>query len=115
MPEWLETTLSIVLPLLGTVVVSILIPALVQWMRTNGVLKDEAQARVLQSALANAAETAIAAAGGKKATGSALTIPTAAAVEYVKQSVPGTVAAKGLSDAAINDLVVPHIERALSK
>ena len=100
--------------LFATILTGIAIPALVTWLRANNVLKDEAQARLLQSALANAADTAIARAGGRQVR-SATEVSTGAAVEYVKASVPDTVSKLGLDDAKITDLVMPHIERAVSR
>ena len=109
----MQATLDIALPLLGTVVTVIAIPALMAWLKANNIVTDKAQADLLQSALANAAQTAIARAGGATAMGVASRAQTDAAVAYVKASVPGTVAAKGLSDSAIADLAVPHIQRAI--
>ncbi|SMD09929.1 hypothetical protein SAMN06297251_1278 [Fulvimarina manganoxydans] len=108
----MEQVLDALLPLLATILTGIAIPALVAWLRANNVVKDEAQARLLQSALANAAETALARVGGRSGDPSLSMAAREAALDYVKQSVPGTVRKLGLEDRDIVDLIMPHLSRA---
>lgn len=59
----------------------------------------------LQSAFANAATKAMAQSQARRMK---------AALEYVKTSLPETIARNGLDDAALKTLIEPHIERALA-
>lgn len=112
MEQITDTILAVVLPLLSTVLITIAIPAAMAWMRANNVVKDEARAALLQSALENAALTALARAGGAKtALGGAKTIALDAAVDYMHTSVPDTLDKLGINDGAIRDLVLPHIQK----
>ncbi|MEC5289360.1 MULTISPECIES: hypothetical protein [unclassified Aurantimonas] len=118
MNSMLDATLAIVLPLLGTVISIVAIPALISWLQANKVIKDEAQAKILQSALQNAAQTAIARAGGVSAVrtvaSGAKGVALDAAVAYVKTSVPDAVRKLELNDGLIRDLVMPHVQRAIA-
>lgn len=112
MDQFTDILLAVVLPLLATVLTTIAIPAAMSWLQANNVVKSEAQAKLLQSALENAALTALARAGGAKtALGGAKTIPLDAAVEYVRTSVPETADRLGLNDGMIRDLVLPHVQK----
>lgn len=114
MQNAIDITLAIVLPVLGTVISIIAIPALIAWLQANKVIKDEAQAKILQSALQNAAQTAIARAGGVSASRAMTGIALDSAVAYVKTSVPDAVRKLDLNDGLIRDLVMPHVQRAVS-
>ncbi len=112
MENALDITLAVVLPLLATILTTIAIPAAMAWLQANKVIKSEAQAKILQSALENAALTALARAGGAKtALGGAKTVPLDAAIDYVRMSVPETIDKLGLNDRAIRDLVLPHVQK----
>lgn len=113
MEDALDILIAVVLPLLSTVLITIAIPALMAWLRANNVIKDEARAKLLQSALENAALTAIARAGGTRAMPSVTSAATGAAISYVKASVPDTVSKLKLSDRQIADLVLPHLQKAV--
>ena len=115
MENAIDITLAVVLPLLATVLTTIAIPAAIAWLKANNVIKDEARAKLLQSALENAALTAIARAGGARVVPALTSDATGAAVAYVKASVPDTVQQLGLSDTKIADLVVPHIQRQIDR
>ena len=91
MDSILDITLAIALPLLATVLTTIAIPAAIAWLKANNVIKDEARAKLLQSALENAALTAIARAGGARVIPAVTSDATGAAIAYVKSSVPDTV------------------------
>jgi len=111
----IDITLAVILPLLATVLTTIAIPAAIAWLKANNVIKDEARAKLLQSALENAALTAIARAGGSRTMPAVTSDAAGAAVSYVKSSVPDTVKKLGLSDSKIADLVVPHMQRQIEK
>ena len=115
MENAIDITLAVVLPLLATVLTTIAIPAAIAWLKANNVIKDEARAKLLQSALENAALTAISRAGGSRTMPAVTSDATGAAIAYVKSSVPDTVKTLGLSDSKIADLVVPHIQRQIDK
>ena len=115
MDNAIDITLAVVLPLLATVLTTIAIPAAIAWLKANNVIKDEARAKLLQSALENAALTAIARAGGARTLPAVTSDATGAAIAYVKGSVPDTVKKLGLSDTKIADLVVPHLQRQIDK
>ncbi|MCC4298560.1 hypothetical protein [Aurantimonas coralicida] len=115
MENAIDITLAIVLPLLATVLTTIAIPAAIAWLKANNVIKDEARAKLLQSALENAALTAIARAGGARVVPAVTSDAAGAAIAYVKASVPDTVKHLGLSDSQIAALVVPHIQRQIDK
>ncbi|MFY0735600.1 hypothetical protein [Aurantimonas sp. NFXS3] len=115
MENAIDITLAVVLPLLATVLTTIAIPAAIAWLKANNVIKDEARAKLLQSALENAALTAIARAGGAPIIPAVTSDATGAAIAYVKASVPDTVRQLGLSDSKIADLVVPHIQRQMDR
>lgn len=115
MDAFIDIILAVVLPLLAAVLTTIAIPAAISWLKANNVLKDEARAKLLQSALENAALTAIARAGGARSMPTVTSAATGAAISYVKTSVPGTVKKLGLTDSKIGDLVVPHIQRQIDK
>jgi Tfp pilus assembly protein FimT len=110
----LATLVEILLPLVLTIVSAILIPALMSWLQANKLVKDEAQAKILQSALENAAMTALIRAGGpSKVLGTAKGVALDAAVGYVRNSVPDAVKALALDEGRIRDLVLPHVQRAI--
>ncbi|MCC4296281.1 hypothetical protein [Aurantimonas coralicida] len=115
MDAFIDIILAVVLPLLATVLTTIAIPAAIAWLKANNVIKDEARAKLLQSALENAALTAIARAGGARIIPAVSSDATGAAIAYVKSSVPDTVQQLGLSDSKIADLVVPHIQRQIDR
>ncbi|MCW7544927.1 hypothetical protein N7I30_14055 [Aurantimonas litoralis] len=115
MENAIDITLAVVLPLLATVLTTIAIPAAIAWLKASHVIKDEARAKLLQSALENAALTAIARAGGARVMPAVTSDATGAAIAYVKASVPDTVKTLGLSDNKIADLVVPHIQRQIDR
>lgn len=115
MENAIDITLAVVLPLLATVLTTIAIPAAIAWLKANNVIKDEARAKLLQSALENAALTAIARAGGARVMPAVTSDATGAAIAYVNASVPETVKHLGLSDSKIADLVIPHIQRQIDK
>ncbi len=112
MENALDITLAVVLPLLATVLTTIAIPAAVAWLQANKVIKSAEQAKILQSALENAALTALARAGGAKtALGGAKTVPLDAAIAYMRTSVPDTLDKLHLDDGTIRDLVLPHVQK----
>lgn len=114
MEEIIDITLAVLLPLLATVLTTIAIPAAVGWLEKNKIVADEARMKILQSALENAAMTALARVSGSNVSSfDARTVATDAAVAYVRKSVPDAVRKLGLDNAMINDLVMPHIERAI--
>ena len=115
MENAIDITLAVMLPLLATALTTIAIPAAIAWLKANNVIKDEARAKLLQSALENAALTAIARAGGARVIPAVTSDATGAAIAYVKASVPDTVRQLGLSDSKIADLVVPHIQRQIDR
>ncbi|WAJ29343.1 hypothetical protein [Antarcticirhabdus aurantiaca] len=116
MEALLKNALEIVLPLIATVVATIAVPALMAWLKRNNVVADEARAKILQSALENAAMAAIARTGNAASINGTLAAPAAkVAVDYVRSSVPDTVQKLGLENGRIIELVAPHIERALRK
>lgn len=103
MTMW-NTVFDILAPIIS-VLIAILVPAfataLVRWFQKLG-LDIEAQHRdALQSALTNAALIALARGSRNGAT--------AAAVNYVRKSVPDAVKQFGLDDARILELVKPRI------
>lgn len=115
---WLAVVVAaageILLPLVATVLVTIAVPAALKWIEASGVVKDEARMRILQSALENAALTALKRAGAHPVEGLG-GLGTDAAIDYVRKSVPETVAKLGLDDGMIIDLVTPHLERLLRR
>lgn len=102
----METFFEIMGPTIS-VLLAILIPALiglvVKGFRKLGIDIEARHREALQSALENAAKLSLAKAGLGGG------IVARDAVDYVKQSVPDAVAAFGLDDQRIRDLIKPKV------
>lgn len=116
MDEISQALLKDVLPVVVTALVSVLVGimplltrAALRWFeaKTKATL-DDADRTMIQSALANAAYSAL----GKKGMAAASGTLADDAIDYLKTSIPGRIAEKGLTDADLTTLVGPHIQKA---